>query len=340
MNSFFKKTPLIIAEIAQAHEGSIGIAHSYIDALKNTGVNAVKFQTHIAAAESSAEEKFRINFSYEDKTRFDYWKRMEFTFDQWIELRKHCESQNMYFISSPFSIAAVELLAKIDVDAFKVGSGEVKNILMLKKISKTNKPVIISSGMSSFDDLDGAISIFSNVKSEIGILQCTTAYPTVPKEWGLSVIAELYKKYNDFPIGFRDHSGGIYACLSAAALGAKIFEFHVVFDKSMFGPDSTASLTMKEVKQVVEGVTQIQESLNNKINKNDLSKFYELKNLFEKTLAVNKNVQAGDQIEEGMLETKKPKNCGIPASEFKTVIGRKFSRNMKKWDFIKKTDIV
>jgi len=270
----------------------------------------------------------------------DYWKRMEFAFDQWVELKKHCELQNLYFISSPFSIAAVELLTKIDVDAFKVGSGEVRNDLLLKKIADTSKPVIISSGMSSFNDLDDAVSIFTNDESEIGILQCTTSYPTTPKEWGLNVITELKKKYKNLLIGYSDHSGSIYACLAAAALGSKIFEFHVVFDKMMFGPDSSSSLTIKEVKQVVEGVTKIDESLNNKINKNDLSKFRSLKNLFEKTLSVNRNVKAGDTIKEEMLETKKPKDCGIQASEYKTIIGKKFSRNMKKWDFIKKKDIV
>ena len=340
MKNLFNKKPFIIAEIGQAHEGSIGIAHSYIDALSETGVNAIKFQTHIAEAESSPEEKFRTEFSYEDKCRMDYWKRMEFAFDQWVELKKHCELQNLYFISSPFSIAAVELLTKIDVDAFKVGSGEVRNDLLLKKIADTSKPVIISSGMSSFNDLDDAVSIFTNDESEIGILQCTTSYPTTPKEWGLNVITELKKKYKDLLIGYSDHSGSIYACLAAAALGSKIFEFHVVFDKMMFGPDSSSSLTIKEVKQVVEGVTKIDESLNNKINKNDLSKFRSLKNLFEKTLSVNRNVKAGDTIKEEMLETKKPKDCGIQASEYKTIIGKKFSRNMKKWDFIKKTDIV
>ena len=96
--------PYLIAEIGQAHDGSLGMAHAYIDALKDTGVNAVKFQMHIAEAESSVYEPFRINFSYEDKTRYDYWKRMEFTFSQWKELKTHCEDLNMDFIVSPFSI--------------------------------------------------------------------------------------------------------------------------------------------------------------------------------------------------------------------------------------------
>jgi len=122
---------LIISEIAQAHEGSPGIAHSYIDALAECGVDAVKFQTHIAEAESSNQEQFRVNFSYEDTTRFDYWKRMEFTAEQLAGLKDHCEQKKIEFISSPFSIAAVEMLERLGVKRYKIGSGEMINHLML-----------------------------------------------------------------------------------------------------------------------------------------------------------------------------------------------------------------
>ena len=121
----------IIAEIGQAHEGSLGIAHSYIDALSETGVNAIKWQMHIAEAESSSEEPFRVKFSYEDKRRIDYWKRMEFTLDQWRGIKEHCEDRGMEFICSPFSNAAVEALEQLGVSKYKIGSGEVNNFLLL-----------------------------------------------------------------------------------------------------------------------------------------------------------------------------------------------------------------
>ena len=140
----------LIAEIGQAHDGSLGILHSYIDAVATTGVDAIKFQTHIAEAESSAAEPFRVNFSYEDATRYDYWHRMSFTKAQWIEIKKHCEEVGLEFMSSPFSQSAVDLLEEIDVKRYKIGSGEVNNFLMLEKIAKTGKPIILSSGMSSF----------------------------------------------------------------------------------------------------------------------------------------------------------------------------------------------
>src|SRR6056297_1158094 len=240
----------LIAEIAQAHDGSLGIAHSYIDALADAGVDAVKFQTHIAEAESSRHEPFRTNFSYEDETRFDYWNRMEFTPEQWGGLKKHCDDKNVEFLSSPFSNAAVDLLEKVGVKRYKIGSGEVNNFLLLRKIAETGKPIILSSGMSSFSELNRTMDFLSKYENDLSVLQCTTAYPTNPEQWGLNIITELKKRY-DIPVGFSDHSGDIYACLAATSLGAEILEFHAVFDKQLFGPDAKASLTIDKIKRLV-----------------------------------------------------------------------------------------
>ena len=178
----------IIAEVAQAHDGSLGILHSYIDALKSTGVDAVKFQVHIAEAESSIYEPFRINFSYEDKTRYDYWQRMEFSEDQWTEIKKHCDEVDIEFMASPFSQKAVDLLERVGVKRYKIGSGEVSNYLMLEKICNTRKPIILSSGMSSYDELDAAVKFVEMHGNELSILQCTTSYPTPYDRLGLNVI--------------------------------------------------------------------------------------------------------------------------------------------------------
>ena len=329
----------IIAEIGQAHDGSLGIAHSYIDALADTGVNAIKFQTHISDAESSLNEKFRVNFSYVDKTRKDYWKRMEFTKDEWIGLKNHCEDKGLEFISSPFSIKAVELLEKLNVRRYKIGSGEINNFLLLERVSKTNKPILISSGMSSYDELDKTINFLKKKNLDISLLQCTTSYPTKAGEWGLKLIPELKKRYN-IPVGFSDHSGDIFSCIAAATLGASILEFHTVFDKKMFGPDSESSLVISQIKQLVIGVKQIEQDLSSKIDyKSNNSKFIELKNIFEKSLCINKNVDKGHIIRIEDLESKKPANFGISSSEFETVLGKKLNRSLKKWDFIKESDI-
>lgn len=330
----------IITEIGQAHDGSIGIAHSYIDAVAKTGVNAIKFQTHIAEAESSIHEEFRVNFSYEDKTRFDYWKRMQFSEDQWIQLKKHCDEVGLEFISSPFSNKAVELLERIGVKRYKIGSGEVSNLLMIEKISKTKKPIIISSGMSSYKEIDKTINYIKKKIVNVSLLQCTTSYPTQAGDWGISLIPELSTRYN-LPIGFSDHSGDIYACLAATSLGAKILEFHAVFDKKMFGPDSKSSLDINQIQKLVSGVNQIETDLMSYDNlKADNTKFKNIKSIFEKSLAVNKDLSAGSIISFEHLDAKKPSNMGIKASEFQKVLGKKISIDLKQWEFLKWENLI
>jgi len=329
---------MIIAEIAQAHDGSLGILHSYIDALEGTGVDAVKFQTHIANAESSIDEPFRIKFSYEDKTRFDYWHRMEFTADQWKGIKEHCEQKGLEFISSPFSIAAVDLLESIGVKRYKIGSGEVTNHLLLKRIALTSKPVILSSGMSTLHELDQAINLFKEHSSEITLLQCVSAYPARPEIWGLNMIQELKERYN-VSTGYSDHSGGIYACLAAAALGAEVFEFHVTFHKKIFGPDTSSSVLIDDVKRLTDGIAQIQLALNHPTLKQASDELGVLKNAFEKSLAVNSFLPAGTVIQFEHLEAKKPKSCGIDAAGYQSVIGRKLKVDKQPWEFLSGHDL-
>lgn len=330
--------PYFIAEIAQAHDGSLGLLHSYIDAVAKTGVQAIKFQMHIADAESSIYEPFRIKFSYEDDTRFDYWKRMEFTFEQWKGIKQHCDEVGLDFICSPFSNAAVDWLQQLDVKAYKVGSGEVNNFLLLDKIIQTGKPIIISSGMSSFDELDLVVNYLKSKAASFSILQCTTAYPTLPNQYGLNLIAELKDRYK-VTVGFSDHSAKTATGIAAVALGAEIVEFHVVFDRTMFGPDAIASLTINETKQLVEGATAVFESLSHPIDKNNTTEFAPLKAIFEKSLAVNKNLPQGHILTFEDLESKKPKGFGIEAQDYSTVIGKKLIKDKMQWDFLNEADL-
>ena len=325
----------LIAEVGQAHEGSLGMAFSYIDALAETGVSTIKFQVHLAEAESSSHEPFRVKFSQQDKTRFDYWKRMQFSREQWELLKNRCKEKGVEFLASPFSNAAVDLLEDLEVERYKIGSGEVNNFLLLEKISKTGKPVILSSGMSSFSELDKAVDFLEKKNANVSVLQCTTAYPTQPENYGLNVIAELKKRY-DIPIGYSDHSGKVETCIAAAALGAEILEFHAVFDRRSFGPDATSSLVIKEIEYLVHAVDNIKKALDHPIDKNDNSSFDELKNIFEKSLAVNKSLPAGHKLRIDDLEAKKPKEQGIEASNFEEVIGKILKQDMDRWDFLKK----
>ena len=335
MNSTF-----IIAEIAQAHDGSLGIAHSYIDALSKTGINAIKFQTHIADAESSHYEKFRIPFSYKNESRFDYWKRMEFSKEEWQGLKNHCESLNIEFISTPFSCAAVNLLEELNVKKYKISSGDINNYLLIDKICSTRKDIIISSGMSDINSISQTVErIKSSSNNNLTLLQCTTEYPTEPKNWGLRCI-QVFKDLFNVRVGLSDHSGEIFPSLSAVSLGAEVLEFHAVFDKKIFGPDAKASLNIKQIYELVKGVRQIEISLNEVCNKVDTEINIELQQLFGKSLCVNRSFKKGDIISIDSLESKKPAGYGIHPSKYTDIIGKKVNKNLNKWDFITYNDFI
>ncbi|MEM9929356.1 MAG: N-acetylneuraminate synthase family protein [Bacteroidota bacterium] len=329
----------LIAEIAQAHDGSLGILHSYIDALAEAGVDVVKFQTHIAAAESSVHEPFRVNFSYEDKTRYDYWDRMGFTEAQWLGIKAHCDEAGVEFMSSCFSQAAVDLMERVGMARYKVGSGEVTNFLLLEKMARTGKPIILSSGMSSWDELDAAVSFVQGFGNDLTVMQCTTAYPTPPDRVGLNVLEELRQRYPGVRIGLSEHTAKIATGLAAAALGAEVLEFHAVFDRRMFGPDAASSLTIDEVRQLATGVRDISTMLANPIDKADNSAYTSLKNIFEKSLAVSQDLPAGHQLSFADLEAKKPAGYGIPARDFRQVLGKTLTKPMSQYDFLREEDV-
>jgi len=328
----------IIAEVGQSHDGSLGQAHSYIDALAETGVNAVKFQTHIAEAESSKYEPFRTPFSYLNETRFEYWQRISFTPEQWHGIKLHCEEKQLEFLATPSSKAAVDLLIDLGVNKFKVGSGDADNLLLLEHIANTGKDIILSSGMSSFAELDTSVQYLKSRRNKVSLLQCTTSYPTDAREWGLNVMDDFRKRYK-IPIGFSDHSGDIYACLAATAMGAEIIEFHTVFDKRMFGPDSGSSLTIDQIKSLVKGIRQIEVALNHPVDKTSNGSFDPVKSIFEKSLSVNKKLLKGHKLSITDLESKKPKWMGIPAKDYTKVIGRQLSNDLEQWAFFTENDL-
>ena len=312
----------VIGEIAQAHDGSLGTAHAYIDAVADAGADAVKFQTHIAAAESTRSESWRVRFSSQDENRYEYWKRMEFTESQWLGLARHAESRGLFFLSSAFSAEAVDLLLKVGVPAWKVGAGEVTNLPLLEQMARTNKPVMLSSGMASWAELDAAVDTVRRFGAPVAVLQCTTAYPCPPERLGLNVIERLRERYGCV-VGLSDHSGTIYAGLAAASLGAKLVEVHVTFSRQAFGPDVAASVTLEELAKLVRGVRFIGTALNNPVDKDSLSaEMAELKRTFQKSVVAARPLPAGHRLAEGDLALKKP-GTGIPASRLQEVIGQK-----------------
>jgi N,N'-diacetyllegionaminate synthase len=315
----------IIGEIAQTHDGSLGTAHAYIDAIAQTGASAIKFQTHIADAESTPGEPWRVKFSRQDHTRYDYWKRMEFTEEQWCGLAEHAAERGLVFLSSAFSEAAVELLERLGMSAWKVGAGEITNLPMLEMMARTGKPVILSSGMASWDELDAAVTCVRAQHAPVAVLQCTTAYPCPPEKLGLNVLAELRARYA-CPTGLSDHSGTIYAGLAAVTLGAQLLEVHVTFSRECFGPDVPASITTTELKQLVEGVRFIESALAAPVDKEAMAaELSELKRTFGKSLVTTRALPAGHRLTPTDLTCKKP-GSGISAARFQTIINRTLRR--------------
>lgn len=323
----------IIAEVGQAHDGSLGFAHSYIDSLKNSGVTDIKFQVHIANAESSKSEKFRKRFSYEDRTRLDYWKRIEFTKEQWLGLFNHCKKNKVNFVASPFSMDAVELLKKIGCKTFKIASGEVNNYLMIDSIIKLKKEIIISSGLSNFSELDQVVKRIKKNKIKLSVLQCTTQYPSEISNIGLNVINEMKKRYK-LPAGLSDHSGNTNTLLAATAVGAELLEFHVTFSKKSFGPDSESSIEISKVKELVENINYIKKCIEIKIDKSKVKINKKLKKMFSKSLAINKDLYKNQKIKIQDLETKKPGGKGIEAKDYKKIIGKILNKDLSRNSFL------
>lgn len=311
----------VIAEIGQAHDGSLGTAHAYIDAVAAAGADAIKFQTHIAEAESTPDEPWRIRFSPQDETRYDYWRRMEFTKPQWVGLAEHAREKGLLFLSSAFSMEAVELLESLEVPAWKVGAGEITNLPMLERMARS-APVILSSGLSTWLDLDEAVAAVKAHRTDFAVLQCTTAYPCPPERIGLNVMEEIRGRYG-CPTGLSDHSGTTYAGLAAAALGADLLEVHVVFSKECFGPDTPASITTNELRSLVEGVDFIGKMLGSPIDKQAMAvELEDLRRMFTKSIVAARDLPAGQVLGLSDLTLRKP-GTGMPPKALEHVVGRR-----------------
>ena len=312
----------VIAEVGQAHDGSLGQAHAYIDAIADAGAQAVKFQTHIADAESSEEEMFRVNFSYQDKTRYEYWKRMEFTPEQWFGLKRHADDRGLIFLSTPFSFDAVELLRKMSVSAWKIASGEANNFPMIAAMAEDGRPLLLSTGLSDWNDVNSSVEFIKTLGNEFAIFQCTSAYPCPPNEIGLNILNDIRTRFQ-CPVGLSDHSGDIYSSMAAVALGADIIELHAVFSKHCFGPDTKASVTIEDLKRVVEGCRQIRSAIHNPVDKDALAaNNAHLKAAFGKSLFAARDIQAGSILTHKDVWLKKPAT-GIQAKDLRDFLGRR-----------------
>ena len=332
------KPCFVIAEVGLAHEGSVGIAKSFIDLISDAKADAVKFQMHIPEEESSYLEKFRKKFSTQDRSRWDYWKRTSFTISQWIELKKYSEKKGLIFLCSPFSLKAVDILNKMKIDAWKIASGEFTNLLMIDKIIRSStKPLILSTGLS--DEKEVGILMTEVNKKNICLLQCTSQYPANLENAGHNYIDLLKKKYKCVA-GISDHTGNINSLIAAVSMGANILEAHVTFHPKFFGPDTTSSINFQELKflcNYTRDFNLIKNSNYSKKKKTIVQK--KLIKLFTKSLVLKNNKTKGDKIYIHDLESKKPR-VGIDAMFYKKIIGKKVAKNLTKGVFLKKSDFI
>lgn len=330
---------MIIAEVAQAHDGSLGMAHAFIDAVAEAGADAVKFQTHIAAAESTPEEPWRVAFSPQDASRYDYWKRMEFSEAQWHGLKRHADERGLRFLSSPFSMEAVDLLARVGVAAWKVASGEVSNTLLFERMAEAGGPFLLSTGMSPLSEIDAAVERMRARDLAVTVMQCTSMYPTPPEKIGLNLIPFFGQRYG-CPVGLSDHSGTIYPALAAVTVGAQIVEVHVTMSRAAFGPDVPASVTLDELAQLAQGVRFIETMQAHPVDKDAMAEeLAAMRQLFTKSVVVRADAAAGTVLTEAHLTLKKP-GTGIPAAQFHAVVGRKLARDVQADEVLHEADLV
>src|SRR5919206_1957578 len=226
----------VIAEAGMNHDGDLGRAVALADAAARAGADAVKFQLHDAAAETTRDAPPPPYF--QDEPRWEYFERTAFTDEQWEELQRACAERGIEFLCSVFSLAALERLERLGVGRYKIGSGEVTNLALVQAAGATGKPVLLSSGMSSWVELDAAVEAAG---PNVVVLQCTSAYPTPPEQVGLNVLAELRERYRK-PVGFSDHTRGRTAALAAVALGAAVVEKHFTLSRGAYGPDAAMGL--------------------------------------------------------------------------------------------------
>ncbi len=329
---------VVIAEVAQAHDGSLGTAHAFIDAIAEAGADAVKFQTHIAAAESTPAEPWRVRFSPQDATRYDYWKRMEFSEDAWRGLRAHAEERGLWFLSSPFSREAVDLLERVGVAAWKVASGETGSGDLLDAILATGRPVILSTGMSGWEEIDAAVARVRGRSVPLAILQCTSAYPCPAEKVGVNVL-DLYRRRYGAPVGLSDHSGKIFPGLAAATLGADVVEVHVAFSRRMFGPDVPVSLLFEELAQLVEGIRFIERMRAHPVDKDAAAgETAPLRGLFTKSVVAGRDLAAGTVLTRDVLAVKKP-GSGIPAARLPELVGARLVRDVRVDELLALSDV-
>lgn len=329
----------IIAEAGVNHNGSVKIAEKLIDAAKEAGADSVKFQTFKTDA---IVTKYAAKTEYQKKTtndssQYDMIKKLELSEDEFKKLSDYAMDKGIIFLSSPFDEESIDLLDKIEVPAFKLSSGEITNLPLIKYLTDKGEPIILSTGMASLCEIAEAVKVIKENSNDLILMYCVTDYPACVDEIDLNVINTLESTFK-LPVGFSDHSMGIELTVAAVALGACVIEKHFTLDRNLEGPDHKASLEPNELKIMVDSIRNVEKGMGNGtkiLTKNELS----IKKLARKSIMAKRHIEKGEILRKDMLTIKRPET-GIYPKYLDLIIGKEITVSVKKdepikWDFLK-----
>jgi len=319
--------PLVIAEIGINHEGSLKVAKKMVDAAKRSGAEVVKHQTHIVEDEMSSEAKKVIPGNAEVSI-FDIMKRCSLNEADEIALKNYVESNGMIFLSTPFSRAAAERLNRMNVSAYKVGSGECNNYPLLEHIAQYGKPVILSTGMNTIESVSKAVSIFNKYNVDVALLHTTNLYPTPPHLVRFGAMIQLHEAFPNKVFGLSDHTLTNHACLGAVALGASILERHFTDHMERKGPDIVCSMDEKTCKDLIYGSKLLWQMRGGK--KEPLKEEKVTIDFAFATVCSIDNIKKGDVFTKENIWVKRPGTGGILAESFSVILEKKASKTIEK----------
>lgn len=330
--------PLIVPEMGVNHGGSIEVAFKIVDAAKKCGAEIVKHQTIIPDEDMSLEAR-NIKLDVLGKKNFyDLLKKLSLSAEEEFKLKKYVENKSMIYLSTPFSKAGADRLAKIGVKIFKIGSGEFSNIPLLQHVAKFNKPMILSTGMHNLSEISNTIKNVKKINKKLALMHCTSVYPTPNKLIRLNSINQMKKKYNHV-IGLSDHTNNCYSSFAAVALGANIIEKHFVDRKSRPGPDINASIDKKDLKILIDGCNAIFEQSGG--NKDQMLKEEEqTKKIAFPSIATVKFIKKGERFSYNNIFPKRPGTGELKIKDLKKIMGKKSKVDIAKNIQIKKKWIV
>jgi len=325
----------IIAEAGVNHNGSIELAKQMIDMAKESGVDCIKFQTFIAkniVSKNALKAQYQRQNTNIKENQLEMLKKLELSFDAFMELIEYCKEKKIEFSSTAFDFDSIDFLDSVGIKFWKVPSGEITNLPYLIKIAKTKKPVILSTGMSTIDEIREAISILKeNGCCDISLLHCTTEYPAPYQDINLKAMGTLSKVFN-VPVGYSDHTKGFEISIAAVAMGATIIEKHFTLNRNMDGPDHKASLQPEELKAMVMAIRNVEVAIGSSDKKPAES---EIKNIAiaRKSIIANRNILKGEVFTENNLAVKRPGN-GISPMKWYNILGKVAVRDFEEDELI------